>query len=216
MNWDTLTIDTYTKVYQQTSNAFLPEEEKILRTAAVIGGITYEELLEQPIDRTREMVADSAFLYVRPEAGKARKSYTLNGREYTLIKDPSEMTTAQYIDYQNVVGEKFEEHLLQLLSIILVPKGHTYNDGYDTETVLKDLGTMTVTDALGITDFFLKRYRRLLRRSLLYCEAAMTVSRIRAPRELKKVIREMEKEMNAEAQRLRSSLGSLSLKQLLR
>lgn len=216
MEWKDLDINTYKKVYEITSNAFTSEEDKRLQVAALLGGITYEELLEQPLTATTEMIEKTLFLYEKPKPIKIKREYVLNGRSYVPFKDFLEMTTAAYIDYQSIIVENFEEHLLDLMSIILVPKGHIYSDGYDREQQLEDLGTLSVAEALGIADFFISKYRRSLRRTLLYSKAAMYQAIMKAPKETKKELKAKQKEFNKKLDELLSMCGSLSLKQLLR
>lgn len=216
MEWKDITLKTYNELYKITSNVYNSEEDKRLKSAALLNGITYEELLEQPITATTEMVASTVFLYDKPKAEKIKKEYVLNGRSYVPFKDFSEITTSQYIDYQAIIVENFEEHLMDLMYIILVPKGHVYNDGYDTEQAMDDIGSLKVTEALGIADFFLKKYRRLLRRTLLYSKAEMRLTVMRAPKELKAELREREKELARGADELLSMCGSLSLRRLLK
>lgn len=216
MDWNKLDLKTYKDIYEITSNAFIEEDDKQFMVAALLGGITYDELLEQPLTATTQMVANTAFLYQRPKPEKIKREYTLNGRVYVPFKDFLEMTTSQYIDYQAVIVEKFEEHLIDLMSIILVPKGHTYGDGYDREQQMKDLETLSVTEALGIADFFIKRYRRLLKQTLLYSRAELWIAVRKAPKDLRKEMREKQKEANQRIDELLTMCGSLSLKQLLK
>lgn len=208
-------LRTYTQLYGVTSNGILDEEERRLRSAAIIGGVSYETLLEQPLTATTEMVEATVFLFERPRPEKIRRSYTLNGRKYYPFKAMEEMSTAQYIDYQSVIVEVFEEHLLDLMYIILIPEGHTYNDGYSREQVMEDLGTLSVTEALGIADFFLRRYRRLLRRTLLYSDATMRLTALRAPKEMRKELKTLAKEHSRKVSALLSMSGSVSLRRLL-
>lgn len=216
MEWKDLDLKTYRKVYEITSNAFTSEEDKRLQVAALLGGITYDQLLEQPLTATTEMIEKTLFLYEKPKPIKIKREYILNGRPYVPFKDFSEMTTAAYIDYQSIIVENFEEHLLDLMSIILVPKGHIYLDGYDREQQLEDLGTLSVAEALGIADFFITKYRRSLRKTLLYSKAAMYQAIMKAPKETKKELKAKQKEFNKKLDELLSMCGYLSLKQLLR
>lgn len=216
MDWNNLDLKTYKDIYAITSNAFIEEDDKQFMVAALLGGITYDELLEQPLTATTQMVANTAFLYQRPKPEKIKREYTLNGRVYVPFKDFLEMTTSQYIDYQAVIVEKFEEHLVDLMSIILVPKGHTYGDGYDREQQLKDLETLSVTEALGIADFFIKRYRRLSKQILLYSKAELWIALRKTPKDLRKEMKEKMKEANQRIDELLTMCGSLSLKQLLK
>ena len=215
MDWKDLDLKTDWKIYEITSNAFTPEEDKQFKVAALLGGITYDELLEQPLTATTKMVADTAFLYERPKPEFIKREYNLNGRIYTTFKDLSEMTTAQYIDYTAVVTEKFEEHIIELMSIILIPKGHTYGDGYDREQQMEDLGSLKVTEALGIADFFITQYRRLLRRTLLYSKAKLWIAARKLPKELEEEMKEYQKEARETIDELLTLSGSLSLKRLL-
>ena len=216
MEWKDLDLKTYKKVYEIASNAFTSEEDKRLQVAALLGGITYEQLLEQPLTATTEMVEKTLFLYEKPKPIKIKREYILNGRSYVPFKDFLEIQTNQYIDYQSIIVENFEEHLIDLMSIILIPKEHTYLDGYDKGQQLEDLETLSVAEALGIADFLITKYRRSLRRTLLYSKAAMYQAIMKAPKETKKELKAKQKEFNKNLDELLSMCGSLSLKQLLR
>lgn len=216
MDWNSLDLKTYREIYGIITNAFTPEEDKQFKIAALLGGITYDELLEQPLTATTEMVANTVFLYEKPKPVKIKKEYTLNGRVYVPFKDFLEVTTSQYIDYQAVIVENFEEHLIDLMTIILIPKGHTYGDGYDREQQVSDIETLSVAEALGIADFFITKYRRSLKRTLLYSKAEMWLTMKKAPKEVKEILKSQQKEMNQKIDELLIMCGSLSLKQLLK
>ena len=52
--------------------------------------------------------------------------------------DLTKVTVAQFIDYQNYIKEtpvKFEK----VLSVFIIPEGHTYNDGYDLQQAQQDM-----------------------------------------------------------------------------
>lgn len=214
--WSELKLDKYYELYKITSNQLMKEEDKIFHTAALLGGVTYNELMDMPLVEAEGMIKSASFLYQRPNPKKVKKEYILNGRTYTLLREPSEMSVAQYVDYNSVIAEKFEEHIPDLLSIMLVPKGKTYNNDYDHNQVIEDVKTMDVEEALGITDFFLKKYRRLLKRSLLYYEAAIKIAILKAPKEIRKELKSKEKELKAAIDALRTTFGYLSLNALLK
>ena len=215
-NWNDVSLKTHSELYKIAQNIYDTEEDKRFKTAALLNGITYDQLLNQPLTATTEMMASTAFLYEKPKPVKIKKEYSLNGRIYCPFKDMSEMTTSQYIDYQSVIVENFEEHLLDLMSIILVPKGHQYNDGYDFQEAKEDILTLSVTEALGIADFFLKQYRRSLRRTLLYSKAEMWLAIRKMPKDLREEAMRKAKPFNQKIDELLTLCGSLSLKQLLK
>lgn len=208
MEWKDIDLKTFVEVYKITTNVFLPEDDKTLRIAALLNGMTFEEFTELPIPKATELVAQINFLYDRPKPEKIRREYLLNGTKYCPFRDFSEMTLAQYVDYQAVITEKFEEHLIDLMYILLIPKGHNYNDGYDKETAMEDIGSLSVTEALGLADFFLKKYRRLLRRTLLYSKANLWLAKRKATAEEKETMKVMDNQLDE----LLSMCGSASLR----
>lgn len=215
-NWNDVDLKTHNELYRIAQNPYDTEEDKRFKTAAFLNGITYDQLLNQPLTATTQMMEGTAFLYEKPKPVKIKKEYNLNGRIYCPFKNASEMSTAQYIDYQSIIVENFEEHLMELMSIILIPKGHNYNDGYDNEQVLKDIETLSVTEALGIADFFLRQYRRSLTKTLLYSKAEMWLAIRKMPKDLREEARNKAKPFNEKIDELLSMCGSLSLKQLLK
>lgn len=215
-NWNEVSLKTHSELYKIAQNAFDTEEDKRFKTAAFLNGITYDQLLGQPLTATTEMMASTAFLYEKPKPVKIKKEYNLNGRVYTPFRNASEMSTAQYIDYQYTITQNFEEHLIDLMSIILIPKGHNYNDGYDLQQAKEDIQTLSVVEALGLADFFLQQYRRSLKRTLLYSKAEMWLAMRKMPKELRPQAKAKAKEFNNEIDKLLTMCGSLSLKQLLK
>lgn len=79
-------------------------------------------------------------------------SYTLNGREYRVDITPSAFTVAQYTDLTNYI--KSSAPLTDILSVVVVPEGKLYNDGYDIEEAKADIGTMPVTAGFAVVGFF--------------------------------------------------------------
>ena len=215
-DWKDIDLKTYNELFKITSNALMSDNEKDLRVSAIINGLTYEQILNQPIDKTREMSQSILFLFEKPKPRKAQRHYTLNGRKYNLLRDMTEMTTAQYIDYTTVITERFEEHIIDLLSIMLVPDNHQYNDGYDMEQVREDVSTINVEEALGICDFFITKYRRLIRHTLLYSNIMTRFQMLKMSKEERKQLEPLLKEMNQKVKELHSMCGSLCLRQLFK
>lgn len=85
---------------------------------------------------------------------KPKAKYTLNGTEYWMTLDYGNITTAQYIDFQNYTKN---DDLLGIVSTCLIPEGHSYNDGYD----MKDLEELSIHDGMSITAFFFRLLRQI-------------------------------------------------------
>ena len=118
-----------------------------------------------------------------------------------------DMTTAQFIDFNSLIND-LDERLPEILSIFLVPKGHKYNDGYDKNTVVKDIAErLMVTEALGMASFFINGYKKYAMRTLLYSEAALEVTMWKAPKELRPQAKEVMKALRSLREEIRSSYG---------
>ena len=55
------------------------------------------------------------------------------------------------------------KNLAKVLSVFIVPKGKTYNEGYDVEDVIRELDEhLSIQIALGVCFFFREKYRSWL------------------------------------------------------
>ena len=107
-----------------------------------------------------------AFINEKPKPKTAKGYYTLNGHRYKTTMNLQEVNTAQYLDFQQL-ADKSREMPAEFLSIILIPEGKKYNEGYDLQTVVSDIENyMTVEEAFGLTAFFFNLLQISMRLSL--------------------------------------------------
>ena len=145
--WDQVSLKKY-----QMMLAVDPESEDAgLERMAIANDMTLDELMNAPLTEANDMAEAMRFIQKPPKPRHTKKVYAVNGREYTLKADPRSITTAQYIDYDQLQNKA---DLLEVLAIVMVPPGHLYNDGYDFEQAKSDMGDLTVEDAVSISDFF--------------------------------------------------------------
>lgn len=206
-SWDKMPVGLLKDIHRITSDENLSEDDKSLQAAAILAHISYDTLLNLPLDEAQELVARTAFLYEKPEKKKIRKTYTLNGRTYIPLMSMEDMTTAQFIDFNSLIND-LDERLPEILSIFLVPKGHKYNDGYDKNTVVKDIAErLMVTEALGMASFFINGYKKYAMRTLLYSEEALEIAMWKGPKELRPQAKELIKAIRYLREEIRSSYG---------
>lgn len=118
------------------------------------------------VGEANEYINSLAIVNEKPKVNIARGSYILNGHKYKVSMNMQAITTAQYIDFQQM-ADKAKDMPAEFLSIILVPNGHKYNDGYDMEEVTKDIENyMCIEDCLGLTAFFLRLWQMSMKRAL--------------------------------------------------
>ena len=190
--WEDLTIADQLRIKDISELQMVGDDEKNMMVAALLANIPYGDLLMMPLDKVRQLMDNTEFLLHPPVPAKARNKYTINGRTYTLFKDPGEMTVAQFIDFQQIYREGFDKMPGELLSIFLVPKGHVYNDGYDKTQQLEDMLTLNICDALGIRDFFMRRCLKSIGRMRMFSMATIRVERLLAPKAKKEMLKALE------------------------
>lgn len=201
-SWDDITIADIIFMNEVKELQQATEDEKNMMIAARLAGIDYKDFLQLGLSEVRRYMDNTEFLFNKPEPKKARKKYVLNNRKYRFIKDASEMTVAQYIDFQAIQADGFDKRPAEMLAIFVVPEGHEYNDGYDKEQQIEDLMSMSITDALGVCNFFTKRFST----SINYILTALKIRMWWMRRTAKKEEKEM---MEAIAIQMRTYLDQL-------
>lgn len=101
-----------------------------------------------------------------PTNEKLKETYIINQREYNSNINLTQMTTAQFVDYQNYSKENPVD-ISKCLSVFIIPKGHTYNDGYDLKQVQDDIKDLDMVTINTLAFFFKKSYILLLEITLL-------------------------------------------------
>lgn len=194
--WNDLTLTDVMQIKSINTLQVATEDEKNLMVAALVAGIEYNKLVQMPLDEARSYVENTAFLLQEPKPKKARHHYIINGRKYKLLKNEMEMLTAQYIDLQAIYKDGFEKRPGELLSVMMVPEGHEYADGYDKDQVVADMYDMHVEEALGIVDFFTMRFVRLIAWTRMYYKWIMRWKRLTARKEEKEMMKATEIQLN--------------------
>ena len=207
--WNTLPIKYLPQITRITQSKILTEEDKILRCTALINNIDYDELLNYPLDKTRELIKSVNFLYGEPKKKKLVKNLNLNGKEYYVITDVKDITTAQFIEYNSLMND-VENNLPQLLSLFIIPKGHKYNENYDVKEVVDVINNyLSVEEGISISNFFIKRYRRYVTHTLLYLEVMLWAIKIMNKKELTPTTITMIEKKIQELKRIRKETYSL-------
>lgn len=206
-NWDDITWKEYEQI-EQILNTDIPSDYKAVHLVSVLTGKSVEELELLPISQFQKFLPALEFLQTEPETHTHQFEYTINGREYDFKGKIDELTTAQYIDYRAYMNEE-DKDVIKLMSVFLIPKGHDYNDGYDMEQVMSDIGDMCWLDVRAAAFFFrawLAAYILILKSSLQKTmKKTMKGKTFKEKKEIKKQIQELEVSFNNSASSLLSS-----------
>lgn len=196
-NYNRLTLGQYMEIQAISKDESLEEIERQAQILSVLTGVAEEELLHLPIVEYKELVARSAFL--NPENityHQVAKKYILGGFELIPVRDFRRLETCQYIDFQTYAPD-LDRYLVEFLSVILVPKGHRYNEGYDILDVQKAIREeMSVSDGISLAGFFLTWCRKSIQDSLNYSKReAMGIKDRKKREEILKRIEEQERRL---------------------
>lgn len=164
-NYNKLTIGKYLELIEILEDDTLADIDKNVEIIALLDDKEVDMIYDLPLAEFNEKIQYTSFLYEEPKPVMVSTVYKLADMELESTLDLNKLTTAQFIDYQSYVKEK--NKMVELLSVFLIPKGCTYNKDYDileVQRVIRE--NMSITQAMGLSDFFLLLYRGLLTSSL--------------------------------------------------
>lgn len=161
------------------------EMEKLIGLVALFNHMKEDDVLELPLDDFNAMIRDLGWMDEPPEMVMPKQEYEVNGHIYELTGNFHKLTTAQYLDFQSYSKSKDWE---QMLSVFLVPKGKTYNNGYDVYEVQQDLLDMPVGEVLGLMGFFMIQYRSWSAALLRYSSRMLRRERTKEAKEMRKAL----------------------------
>lgn len=165
MTWKDITIEKYERIAELQKQE-LGEIDLIASVIAVLDGVTVKSVEEMPYALLLLKARNLRFLNSNPLPSIVRKSYELGGVKYIPTLKPEDLTTAQYIDFQ-VRAANAPEDLAGLLSVLLIPEGHRYNEGYSTDDVRETVyRNLPIEDAMGLSAFFFALWKKSIRRLL--------------------------------------------------
>ena len=194
-SYNRLTLGQYMEIQEISRNESLEDIDKQVQILSILTGVAEDELLHLPIQEYKELAVKSGFL--NPENinyHPIAKKYILGGFELIPCRDFRKLETCQYIDFQTYAPD-LDNHLVEFLSVILVPKGHRYNEGYDILEVQKAIREeMSVSDGISLAGFFLTWCRKSIKDSLNYSkQEAMRIKDKTKREEILRRIAEQEK-----------------------
>lgn len=113
-------------------------------------------------------------------------SYTVNGRCYRGFLNITNITVAQFIDYQNYVKEKPIKYE-KILSVFLIPDGKEYNKGYSITQAQEDILEMPFIICQKVAFFLTKQLQTFTNLFLYYLRVDIAKTKTK-DKKMKKVL----------------------------
>lgn len=153
--WSDITLQQYYQIKELLTNE---DEYTVLNILDVLYDIDSASL---PISSLSKYNNALDFLKDEIPVVNIKKKYNINGHTYESNCELTKVSTAQFIDYQNYLKEK-EPKYEKLISVLFIPEGHSYNDGYNIKEVQDDILHMSMVDVQSIAFFIKKQFQLLL------------------------------------------------------
>lgn len=186
-SFDKLTLGTFREIQEVQKQEGREDIDRHITILSLLTGASEEDILHLPIPEFTELSAKAGFLAAEEfQTRRIAKKYIVGDWELIPVTDYRKLETAQYIDFQTLGGD-MDAHMVELLSVILVPKGCRYNEGYDILELQKALReNMSVTDGVTICAFFLISLEKSIKDMLNYSREE--VVKVKMPEEKRKEI----------------------------
>lgn len=181
------------KIFEQDIDAY----DKQIGLIACLADMDVEEVYNLPISKCQALAQNTAFLYDLPKPKSSiPNKITIAGQKYTILKAVDKMSAGQYIDLQNYI--KNQMGVSWILTTILIPDGHKYDDGYDIAELERVIyNNFNIEDAGSIAFFLRRKLQTTINASLLYLDWTLKRMEKKMNPEQKKEVEEARKKLRA-------------------
>ena len=137
---------------------------KMQGVVKVVKGVDIDTLPIQEAHRIMDEVTEQ--LQQPLQYDEIRETYKFGDYKCT-VTDADDMTMGQFMDYQSLLKEGVNTHLVEILSVLLVPKGSKYSDGtYDLIALRKHIASSPVDYCISVVPFVQRLFVKSLKASL--------------------------------------------------
>lgn len=172
--YETCPLGIYQDIERISKDKDREDIDKQVAILALLSGKTEREILNLPLPDYHLIAVQSEFLgRPAPKAKRPLDKYHLGKFDLVPVLDLRKLTTAQYIDFQ-AYAPQGDAALVELLSVLLVPEGCAYGDGYDTREVQQAIrDELPVSAAISLSAFFFASWLTLTEDTLGSLETEM-------------------------------------------
>lgn len=147
----------------------IDEEDKVIKIISLLSD-THEEIIRcLPMQIFNQLLNDTSFIHQPMPEVKVDKRFKWNDTKYDIYISPNKFAVAQYLDLTAYLKHDAKFH--EIISSILVPKGHKYGEGYDVQELQeKILNEMDIATAKSIVNFWSAHLQKYIKDILLYLQ----------------------------------------------
>lgn len=163
--YSTISLQNYVDL-QRIISEEADDYTKMQGVVKVVKGVDIDTMPIQEAHRIMDEVTEQ--LQQPLQYDDIRDTYKFG--DYTCtVTDADNMTMGQFMDYQSLLKEGVNKHLVEILSVLLVPKGSKYSDGtYDLIALRKHIASSPVDYCISVVPFVQRLFVKSLKASLRY------------------------------------------------
>lgn len=167
-NYRQLPMGKYLDIIKVSKDETLEEIDKRVKIISILSDMSEEDILNLPLTEFTELSTRARFLEGASTDTQIAKEYIVGDFTLCPVTDHRNIITSQYIDFQEY-AKMGDDHLVEILSCLLIPKGKKYVQDYDVIKVQEAIRDyLPVSDAVALSAFFFIQYRQLIKDSLSY------------------------------------------------
>lgn len=208
-SYNSMPLGIYQKLVEVAKDKSLDPDEQKTAIVSVLSGKSVEELERMLFAEFRTYADKAGFVLEQPKPSRLKKTYKVGEFTCRLERSAKSLTWGQLKDFKELV-KHYNEHPEWVLSVVLVPVGKEYCEGYKAEELHKAIiDHLPITDVQAITAFFLQTLVRSTKSSLIYLGLTMRLESARTKdRKEKKMLKMMAEAMREAIRSLQSGVGS--------
>lgn len=174
LNWSSVSVYDYYDIIDILNSDYSGLDKNILIITKIANLEDGDQLRTLDPTVARELFDKLQFLN-KLDINNNKRSYKLpksiqlgpedTGYKCYIDTDITNLTVAQYFDFQTLITSGFtRENLPRLLSIFIIPKGKQYSVGYDLKSLQAEIGyNLSFLLASQIINFLMAKYVRYVR-----------------------------------------------------
>lgn len=147
MKWEELSVRKYYEILDILGEDM---DDAIVANSRLIDCIWDVDSASMPIPKFNYYLNELAFLQEPYKPKKPKKEYKIGDYIFCPVLDVSKITTAQYVDFQELI--KREDHKL-LLNVLFIKKGEEYGQSDNSDFLWENL---SLADYSDVQFFFLR------------------------------------------------------------
>lgn len=171
-SWRDVSINEFYEIKDISEDETMTDYEKEVALMAYINNMTEEDVWKMNINSFKKLQSEKKWMQeFNFDTKKTFKKITINNNKYTVDVNLQHFSVAQYIDFQTYwpMRDNMRDIIGNILAIFIIPKGHSYNEGYDIAEVVNDIkSSIDIMTANEIIFFFLSSYQTLMKVSVSY------------------------------------------------